>query len=322
MILYAVFCLLIQVNLYARDIPISILSADYVNSLTVIKSNIDHPGKNAAISIISDGIEMYLLKQVKDDSFYAQLSLIKEVIVSAVASLHNINLDKNSFIPYNVGQNIKIYKNRAATLHAFIQGNDLETKKPSFLSKDFRLSQRFRPYAYEYKHGFEVEYGFNPITLKSMACHKDLPPIVAIDTFFGNFDRDMDNLFYDEKTNSFYGIDQGAAFSGDLPFLSIFAYHQIVKLKEQDYFMTCSLDVMLSLVLYQAQLDSLCKKNQPLDIILCFEQLIPFLQAAQYPVEQSNYIKNLFLYLKQTHQICSDIVLTLQEIIFNHSLRI
>ena len=49
-----------------------------------------------------------------------------------------------------------------------------------------------------------------------MSKHKDLSRLVAFDTFVGNVDRGIGNLFYDDTTDTFYGIDLGGAFAKDL----------------------------------------------------------------------------------------------------------
>ncbi len=296
------------------EIPLSILSEEYVNSLFIVQSDIQHDGRNSSISIVSDGQYTYILKQIKKDDFFNQLSLIKEVIVSAIGSAEGVNLDKNAFIPFFIGNHIKVYKNRAATLHQFIDGKSLNECNSDFIDKKFKLSQRFRPYEYEYKYGFTTKLGLNIDVLKSMACHKHLPPIIAIDTFFGNFDRDFDNVFYNQVTNTIYGIDQGAAFSGDLPYIQIFTYHQLLKLYAQDYFSQCSLDVLQGLDCYKKTLSSLCIKYQASDIIFCFEKLIPLLHQDQ-DKNAYYYMKQLRAYLEQSSKVCFDIVDILQNIL-------
>lgn len=49
-----------------------------------------------------------------------------------------------------------------------------------------------------------------------MSHHSDLPSIVALDTFLGNADRSFPNLFYDDVTDRFCGIDMAASFSSPL----------------------------------------------------------------------------------------------------------
>lgn len=313
--LYLIALLCIQLPLCAIDVDITILSHDDVATLHVVESNIVHGGKNAAISIVSDGTNTYILKQVKNNNFHAQLSLVKEAIVSAIGCMHGISVDKNVFIPYNVGEHLKIYKNQAATLHTYIQGKSLSDALPDFLSTDFRISQVYRPYLYEYNYGFDVEYGLNKVTIKSMACHKDFSGIVALDTFFGNFDRDTDNIIYDEKSDRFYGIDQGATFTGDLPFLPIFAYHQCIKLQMLGFFNTCSFECMQSLDSYTVYLQNLSDAHKPQEIVHLFEKLIPLLSVDEIKNKHSSYIHFLESYIHQSHQLCLNIVDLLSNVV-------
>lgn len=300
----------------STHIPINILTDKDCQKFKVLEYNIEHSGKNAAISIISDGTNKYILKQIKNDTFQEQFSLIKEVIISAIGCDLNINVDRNFFIPYNAGENIKIYKDKAATLHSFIEGISLSLFSPECIIKNFRISQRYRPYLYEYKHGFEILYGFNEVTIQSMSCHKDFPGIIALDTFFGNYDRDTDNIIFDEKNNMFYGIDQGAALTGELPFLPIFAFHQITKLDPQNYFETCTSQIRQSIGIYKNYLKILCGNYQPDEIIYLIKQLIPLLkESPQSRKKENEYIHFLSFYIKQSHTECLKVVNLLEYIL-------
>ena len=62
--------------------------------------------------------------------------------------------------------------------------------------------------------------GLTHTVIQNMALHKDLPAIVALDTFVGNADRSPPNLFYDASNDSFMGIDMGASFSSPLAMIA------------------------------------------------------------------------------------------------------
>jgi hypothetical protein len=64
--------------------------------------------------------------------------------------------------------------------------------------------------------------------IQNMAKHPDLPRIVALDTFVGNADRSPPNLYYDEITDRFCGIDMAASFSSPL---ALAAYQRLEGLK-------------------------------------------------------------------------------------------
>ncbi len=58
--------------------------------------------------------------------------------------------------------------------------------------------------------------GLTRRVIQTMATHKDLPKIVAFDTFVGNIDRNKGNIFYDPVTDQFCGIDLDQSFMADL----------------------------------------------------------------------------------------------------------
>jgi hypothetical protein len=314
-IIFIVFFLTSFFSVYAKELAVEIMTQEKSLNFHVVSSDIEHSGKNSSVSIVSDGKNKYILKQVRKNGLTDQVGLIYEAIISAVGCQHGIAVDKNSFVPHDVAEHLKVYKNKAATLHAFIEGESLSKVAPACIPKDFRLSQRFRPYQYEYKHGFEIEYGLNEVTLKSMACHKSLPGLVALDTFFGNFDRDTDNLIYNKEQDLVYGIDQGSAFSGDMPFLPLFASQQIIKLESLGYFSTCKPEIMSSLIVYKNMLHDICLYDEK-DIMSALEQLIILLLPADKinSDKKDQYLKQLTYFVKESRAMCLKIVEQLESI--------
>jgi hypothetical protein len=61
------------------------------------------------------------------------------------------------------------------------------------------------------KKGWDKKQGLTIGNLKAME-HQDAAKIMALDTFLGNSDRHLDNLFYDSDTDSFTAIDNGQAY--------------------------------------------------------------------------------------------------------------
>jgi hypothetical protein len=68
------------------------------------------------------------------------------------------------------------------------------------------------------------EQGLTGSIIETMSMHVTLPYLVALDTFIGNSDRSLPNIFYDKKSNTFYGIDHAAAFTRAL---ASFAYDRL-----------------------------------------------------------------------------------------------
>lgn len=85
---------------------------------------------------------------------------------------------------------------------------------------DFDIHQRFRKegsYQWEKWGTLPLEdTGLTRTVIHNMSLHSQLALIVALDTFTGNADRSHHNIFYNERADSFCGIDMAAAFNTNL----------------------------------------------------------------------------------------------------------
>jgi hypothetical protein len=117
----------------------------------------------------------------------------------------------------------------------------------------------------------ENQQGLTKNIIESMSLHKDLPPIVALDTFVGNVDRSLPNIFYDGKNNHFYGIDQAAVFGKNLARL---ANDRIKELLDEGYFKTCDSQIINGLRVYKKTLVELLEINMPLMIVQSMQELL------------------------------------------------
>lgn len=169
------------------------------------------------ISFIENVDNKFVVKQIKDSSPDEQFLLVLDALGCLIAESSDIPMNKVTIIPSNKPFHGKKVLEFPATLHSLAKG--VSTDKNCFY-QDVDVHQRFRkknspmwrrwgPLAPE-KTGLTIEI------IQNMARHPDLPRIVALDTFVGNADRSPPNLYYDEITDRFCGIDMAASFSSPL----------------------------------------------------------------------------------------------------------
>ncbi len=277
--LYGLVITLVHISSQAQHLPIKILSEQQASKLKLIQADLAHRGVDAIVSKVTDGKNIFILKQINDPSFEEQFQLITDTVVSTMGNNVGVNVNEVSFVPYNIGNHLKTYKDRAATLHAYVDGVDIETEHPMFLPQDFRIQQRLRCPGVEDKKKLEELRGLRFLTLMSISYHKDLPGIVALDTFSGNFDRNQSNLIYSQKMNRFCGIDQAMAYTVNVPSLSLIATHKLGLLFDQGYFDSCPQTVLNGLLNYKNVLVQLYETMRPKIVVDMMQSLIPYLDG-------------------------------------------
>lgn len=152
-----------------------------------------------------------VLKQIKNPSFDEQFLLVLEALGAYIAEECEIPVNRTRLVP--IGTNLT--EKQIATLHTKAAGRSLDTWRAY---EDLDIQQRIRK---RYVHTWQTELpderlGLSAVVIKNMLKHPDLSKITALDTFVGNADRSSPNLFYDEMSNSFTGIDMAASFSSEL----------------------------------------------------------------------------------------------------------
>ena len=151
------------------------------------------------VSLISEGNQKYILKQIKKTEQYEQIDLALDALGAVVAKSIELPANEITIISFsNNFHGLKKLPHAPATLHTFIQGGN-----PHRLSKfsDIDICQKVR------RVTAEPNKGLTRKIIASMAQHKDLPAIVALDTFLCNIDRAPDNYLYNEESDTFYAID-------------------------------------------------------------------------------------------------------------------
>lgn len=157
----------------------------------------------------------WILKQNKSREADQALELICEVLASQIAKALQIPINYVELISTQEIFAHKIIAGELATLHLKVPGVPTSENYPWHC---FNVQQKFRTKWMEKKKGplLDEEKGLTKTIIENMAKDKSLAQIVALDTYLGNMDRSWPNLFYEEKTNSFFGIDMGNIFRGNL----------------------------------------------------------------------------------------------------------
>jgi len=155
--------------------------------------------------------QKYLTKQIRfHDYFNSPFNTICEVLAVEIGMAINASINQIGLIPAGVqfiGKDIRF----PATLHKYVPGIRFDTYQGSAY-KGLYIKQK------NLKNRIS---GLTRTVIYHMSRHKDLPVLVALDAFVGNADRGKSNYFYDEITDSFYGIDMAGTFYRDICGLSI-----------------------------------------------------------------------------------------------------
>lgn len=196
----------------AKQIAVPIITQEQADALWPIEEKIEHTGTDAWVQKVTDGKNIFIIKQINDDSD-EQFLLINDVVASAIGCAAGVPVNAVSFIPYTVGAHLKKYPGRAATLHVYIAGYDLEPPFPSFISNSFTLHQRINAPQRQKKVVADNQQGITRAIIESMSINRSFSRLCAFDTFVGNIDRSP-NIRYrvNQMGPEFYGIDQACAF--------------------------------------------------------------------------------------------------------------
>ncbi len=313
---FALFVILSHAVIQSHQVPITILTENDLSHFSSIDIPISHTGTDACVTKVTDGSKLYILKQINNPSFDEQFLLINDCIASTIGYQEGIPVNQVVFIPYTVGHHLKIYPERAATLHQYIPGEDLEQRCPNFLPTNFTLQQRvINPHSpWQKKWPLDVhEQGFTQTIVESIWFNEAFALITALDTFVGNSDRSLPNILYDESCNCFCGIDQAAAFVRELP---LHACQRLKELRDQGYFYACSPNIIGSLCLYRDTLIQLKQNITPDMIIQAMKQLISYLGVnAQEHIEIRERIAYHSSVIEGNYQKVTTLIMLLDEIV-------
>ncbi|HEX2579365.1 MAG TPA: hypothetical protein VHK67_03065 [Rhabdochlamydiaceae bacterium] len=232
---------------------------------------------DCSISIVENSGGKSIIKQIKDPSADEQFLLVIDAVACSIAEEMKIAVNHVALLPPAAILEGKKFQNLPASLHSLAPGFSAEEKLPWI---DFDIHQKLRKEGSSTweKWGAlpEEETGLTPAVIHHMSLHPDLADLVALDTYVGNADRSRPNIFFDEKTHSFCGIDMAASFNSHLPQAAIFHINRIIK-KE----IALSPEEIVALNSYRITLQRLIQKFPPDAICARLEQYAT--QAGFYP---------------------------------------
>lgn len=217
-------------------------------------------GDECWITFLREESGEYVVKQIKDLDPAEQRLCAVDTAAHRIAASVGAPCNRVTLIPRGVDHPGKRNPDHCASLHTRAHGKDCEVMPPW---EGFTLHQRL-------PKGDQLPLesrGLTPEVIDNMARHPMLPCIAALDTFVGNGDRSSPNLFYDELTDSFTGIDLAAAFNRRL---ASAALYQIACLR------STTPEVENALRAYAAHLTILIDRFSPEDVAKtlaeCFEE--------------------------------------------------
>jgi len=178
---------------------------------------------------------------------------LKEVLASSIAEPVNLPVNKVRLIAAETSFPGKRYEGRVATLHNFMPGKRLRSMS-KFCDVDIK----------QFKPGV---LGINRKIISHMALSKNLAKIVALDTFTGDTNHSRGNVFFDEVTNEFYGIDLKRSYRKNL---AILAYENIKKMEKKGF----SSRELSALRVYCDTLKALISTNTPGSICKHLDELV------------------------------------------------
>jgi hypothetical protein len=174
--------------------PLNVISQEKLDKITLDKSK---PKITAGVTgnsyfVKDEEDRPYIFKQVKLPISYMQASA--DALSAQMGRSLGIKVNSTQMVPAALKHPLK-QGPFGATLHELVPGKPVDSLESGHRFKDLDIAHRFK--------------GLTPGHLKTLAKHEDLPKIAALDTFTGNWDRGRGNIFYDEKSDSFWGIDMG-----------------------------------------------------------------------------------------------------------------
>jgi hypothetical protein len=215
-------------KIYPTQFDCHELSFPSLQGLKVIKKI---NAKRSYVVVLKDEQNvLYILKQNLSDDLRAQFSSVRDMFGAYVAEVLGISMSRVRLISADQIFPGKFFVDMPATLHTFVPGKMVLRYHKSPLEK-----KRIKQYTKISKAAGvlgESDFGLTQRVIKNMSCHPVLCEIVAVDTYVANADRSRNNLFYDQKTKMFYGIDMDNSCGRNLCEL---AYRNLIKINKNDF---------------------------------------------------------------------------------------
>lgn len=152
----------------------------------------------------------FIVKQNNDSILASSFCAAREKLGVSIAQLIGVQVNDVEIIPAHTIFPGKHYTELPATLHTFAPGTRITLLKPSSPFYKLNIHQKSNSLLPDSERGLTYE------VIKNMTKHKELPLIVALDTFISNRGRHGNNYFYSPKSNHFCLIDLESSFRAHL----------------------------------------------------------------------------------------------------------
>ncbi len=178
-------------------------------------SDIQHASHADYIFLQDTEGKEWIYKQIVEEAPDDQIVIVLESVAAEMAKAVKIPLNEVRLISANEVFPHSFLAGYPGSLHLKVQGKSVEDSSPW---EDFDIHQKIRSAFLIARKGPlpPEEVGLRREVIQNMAKHPDLAKIVALDTYLGNNDRSNPNVFYDQTSNTFYGIDMGSCLIGNL----------------------------------------------------------------------------------------------------------
>lgn len=185
-------------------------SLDYVTLAPVVEEYDFIKQPRSFITFVQDPYgNKYVVKQYRYEKWQSiPATSICELVALEMGHAIGVPLNKACLIPAGIAFLGK--KTEApASLHTLVPGLPFSEylELNTGLYTDLDLKQ---------KDEEKDPLGLSRELIYHMSCHTDFPAMVALDTYVSNMGRLRHNFFYDEATDTFYGIDMASSFFQDL----------------------------------------------------------------------------------------------------------
>lgn len=197
---------IIDVRQYKRSAQFALLKPDYDRKKIKVDAVVDSK-PSRYISYITDGENnKYVIKQKRQGGVRKQFQVVFEKVSGHIAQGVQIPAHRVELLPAGMAFPGKMITDRAAAILTLVPGIPVgDISSGPYMNLDMRQSNR--------PDWPKSKVGLNESVVRSMALHRDLPRMAALDTFLGVKGRGPANYFYDKATDRFYMIDMDKTFN-------------------------------------------------------------------------------------------------------------
>ncbi|MCX5925406.1 MAG: hypothetical protein NT124_03915 [Candidatus Dependentiae bacterium] len=252
----------------------------------------------------------YIVKQDSRNQLSWHMSVARDMLGSYIAQSVDVPANKVEIIPSYSSFPGKKNNYLPATLHEVVPGIKLTHLPPDLREFKVFIQQPVKATVPE------KSWGLTRRVIQNMARHKDLPKIVALDTFIANADRHGGNFFYCSQANRYYAIDLESSFDKNLARYACSLIRAM--LDNQDEIITEQ--ELEGLYVYHKTLKRLLKRHSPESI---YEKLHEFsLQGGLVSRSARKIILSKLDmyqgYITENYASCEKLVILLDKLMLKH----